>query len=282
VTGSMHFPRCRQSASLLPDGRVLVVGGDGGNGPQWWSTAEIYDPSTGSWSEIARMNSPRTLGVLLALHNGTYLAPAGAAQGTIPRDSADVYDPSTGSWTATPSLNQSRYAFAGVVLADGRALVEGGTTQDDQPTSTCELYDPTADVWTLTGSIQERSANLVLLDGGEVLATDGPTIPSSELFDPASGSWSPTTGEMHFVRVGDSATLLDDGRVLVAGGEGPNSLIVQSELYVPRTEQWLLGPSLHTARWVQSAVRLADGRVLVAGGLDAQFQPIASAEIYTP
>lgn len=279
-TGSMHFGRCRHSAALLPDGRVLVVGGDAGN--VWRSTAEIYDPATGQWTVAGIMNSPRTLGALIPLGNGTFIAPAGASVGTIPRDSADVYDPSTNTFTATPSLNISRYAFGATELADGRALVEGGTSQDSLQTLTCELYDPVTNVWTFTQSIHGQSANLVLLEDGTVLATDEINPPTSQLFNPSSSTWAPTAGGMNITRIADTATLLLDGRVLVVGGQGPLMLVKQSEIYDPTTQHWTLDANLNIARWVQSAARLADGRVLVAGGLSPNFVPMKSAEIYTP
>ncbi len=282
LTGSMNVPRCRHAAQLLPDGRVLVVGGDGGTQPHWWSSAEIYDPTTGQWTMTGMMNSPRTLGALLPLPGGLFLAPGGAALGTIPRDSADLYDPSTGVFTATPSMNVSRYVFSSTPLADGRVLVVGGTSQDNLQTTTCEIYDPVTNLWKLTGPIQEQSQAIVLLQNGQVLATNMLNTPSSALFDPATGRWTATRGSMHIVRNEATATLLDDGRVLVADGQGPNSLILASELYHPATQRWTIGASAHIGRWAQTAVRLADGRVMVVGGLDQFFRPIASAEIYAP
>jgi N-acetylneuraminic acid mutarotase len=282
VTGSMRYPRCGHRAILLPNGTVLVIGGFGGTKrAQWWSTAEVYDPQTGRWTVIGQMNSVRTSTGLAALPSGKFLAIAGAAQGTIPRDSADIFDPVANTFTETPSLNVSRYGFETATLQDGRVLVVAGIGQDSQPTITCELYDPVANVWTLTGSINEGPSDVVTLDDGDVLATDEINPPTAQLFDPSTGAWS-ATGAMHFSRIADSATLLEDGRVLVAGGEGPNSLILQSEIYDPATQHWTLDADLNTARWVQSSVRLADGRVLVAGGLTQSFVPITSAEIYTP
>ena len=190
---------------------------------------------------------------------------------------------SPGAFTATPSLNVSRFGFAAAVLPNGKVLVEGGTTQDSQSTGTCELYDPAANVWTFTGSIQGQSANLVLLGDGDVLATDEITPPTSELYHPATGLWRGTSGQMHIPRIADSATMLVDGRVLVAGGNSSaNVLVLQSEIYDPATQHWTVDALLNIARYVQSSVRLADGRVLVAGGLDADFHPISSAEIYSP
>jgi hypothetical protein len=282
LTGSMNVSRCRQSAQLLPDGRVLVVGGDGGALDSDWPTAEVFDPSAGTWKMAGFMNSARTLSAMLPMPGGKFLIPGGGAQGTIPRDSADIYDSSTGTFTSTPSMNVSRYAFASAALADGRVLVEGGITQDSLNTATCEIYDPVANIWTMTGTIRDPAEEIELLLDGDVLATNQLNGPSSSLFTPAAGQWRATRGSMNFVRNASTSTLLQDGRVLVAGGQGSNSLILISELYDPVTQKWVLGPSLHSGRWAQSAVRLADGRVLVVGGLNAGFQPIPTAELYTP
>lgn len=285
LTGSMHVGRCRHSAILLPDGRVLVVGGDGGTkAAQWWSSAEVYDPNTGVWSVVGRMNSQRTLFAIQPLPGGKFLAPAGASNGTVPRDSADIYDPVADTFTATPSLNLSRYGFASAVLPDGEIIVEGGTTQDSQPTTTVELYDPAANVWRFTHPVAGQAPDLVTLLNGQVLAADEVNVPTAQLFDPVTERWAPTGNGMNVVRIADTATLLTQGRVLVAGGENAFSGILQpaAELYDPTTEHWVLDATMVTPRWVASAVRLKDGRVLIAGGLNAAFVPINNAEIYKP
>jgi N-acetylneuraminic acid mutarotase len=277
-TGSMHVPRCNHGAALLPDGRVLVAGGDSQGTVHF--TAEIYDPATGKWAMSAHLNSTRFLFSMLTLPNGAPFAPAGAAFETIPRDSADGYDPSTGSWTATPSLNISRYIYGAVVLLDGKVLVFGGTTQNSQWTSTSELYDPVTNQWTLQGSTIDQAAVGVTLGTGDVLAT----IPS-QLYSESSGKWSATKSNMKIPRINDTLTLLTDGLALAAGGctacgsGGGN--VAQSELYDPTTQTWALDAPLNQPRSSHAAVRLNDGRVLVAGGLIG-FTQISSAEVYTP
>jgi N-acetylneuraminic acid mutarotase len=274
-TGSMHVPRCNHGAALLPDGRVLVAGGDFKGTVQY--TAEIYDPATGKWSMAARMSSTRFLVTMLALANGQPFVPAGAAYGTIPRDSADLYDTAGGTWSGVPSLNVSRYIYGSAVLTNGQVLVFGGTTQDNQWTPTSELYDPAANAWALVGSTIGQPFLGVTLLTGDVLAT----IPS-QLFHPASGTWAKTKSDMRIPRIDDTMTVLADGRAIAAGGcTSCPSGISQSEIYDPTTQTWKLDAPLNVPRTSQAAVRLADGRVLIAGGL-VGFTEIASAEVYTP
>ncbi|MDA0139111.1 kelch repeat-containing protein [Solirubrobacter deserti] len=92
--------------------------------------------------------------------------------------------------------------------------------------------------------------------------------------------WAPT-GELHFARDGHSAILLDDGRVLVAGGSGDSVSMSSAELFDPATGRWTPTGSLHTGRSFASMVKLKDGRVLIhGGGGDAYALP--NAEIYDP
>jgi N-acetylneuraminic acid mutarotase len=278
LTGSMHVARCNHGAALLPDGRVLVAGGDSGGIVH--ADAEIYDPATGKWTMAAHMNSTRFLLSMLTLADGRPFVPASAAFGTIPRDSADVYDSATGTWTATPSLNISRYLYGSGVLLDGKVLVFGGRTQDNQWTSSSEVYDPAANAWTLEGStVGQPFVGLTLLTG-DVLAT----VPS-QLYRESTGTWTQTKTDMRISRINDTLTLLTDGRALAAGGctscgsGGGN--VKQAEVYDPAAQNWSLDASLNVARSSQAAVRLQDGRVLVTGGLIG-FTQIASAEVYTP
>jgi N-acetylneuraminic acid mutarotase len=277
LTGSMHVARCNHGAVLLPDGRVLVAGGDAGGIVS--PTAEIYNPTTGKWSVAVRMNSTRYLFGILST-SGALIAPAGAAYGTIPRDSADLYNFSSGRWIATPSLNISRYEYGAVTLLDGKVLVFGGWTQNATWTFTSELYDPAANTWSLQGAPADQADVGVTLADGDVLAT----IPS-QLYSEASGAWSATNGDMKIPRIDDTMTLLTNATVLAAGGctscgsGGGN--VAQAEIYDPVTETWSLDAALHQPRSSQAAVRLKDGRVLVTGGL-VGFTEIASAELYTP
>jgi hypothetical protein len=277
MTGSMHVARCGHSAILLPDGRVLVAGGR--NNANVWSSMEIYDPMTGRWSLAGDMNSTRADAALAILPSGAVLAPAGYAVNGIPRDSADIYNSTNRSSLATPSLQLSRWAYTAVVLQSGKVLVAGGITQNNASTSTTELYDPAANDWTYTGAVVSQIEVSVLLNSGKVLATT-----PSQLYDPAKGGWTLTAGGLNIGRINNTLTVLQDGRVLAAGGcTGVSScqLVLQSEVYDPTAQHWSLDALMNVPRESQSATRLADGRVLVAGGFSAGFQQLKSAELYT-
>ncbi len=92
----------------------------------------------------------------------------------------------------------------------------------------------------------------------------------------SSGTWT-LTGSMHVAREDATATLLQNGQVLVVGSESSSA-----ELYNPSTGKWTTTGSLHTPRIEHTATLLPNGQVLVAGGLDSNYNYLASAELYTP
>jgi hypothetical protein len=222
---------------------------------------------------------------LLTLRNGKMVAPGGIPWDGIPRDSADLYNPATGTWVETRSLNVARSQYVAAALPNGKALVTGGFGMNNTNLNSSELYDPLTNSWSLTGSTEATAGNAVLLNTGEVLATDEVGVPAdSELYNPTTGSWTATLGLMNLVRIADTLTLLTNGHALTAGGCVSNVACptVSTENYDPVSQRWTLDGTLNIARYVHSAVRLRDGRVLVAGGIDADFHQISSAEIYTP
>jgi len=157
---------------------------------------------------------------------------------------AELFDPATGSFIPTGSMATARSAHAAVLLANGKVLVFGGSADGD---------------------------------GRELLA-------SAELYDPATGTFSPT-GAMNTARIPAAAARLKNGQVLVAGGTGANRTVLASaELYNPATGQFAPAGHLITARHKHAAVLLADGRVLITGGSDARDWDgqTSAAELYDP
>ena len=255
ATGTMVTPRTGHTATLLPDGKVLVAGGAGGSGSDggWATSAELYDPSGGSWTATGTMVSPRQWHTATLLPDGKVLV-AGGWGGVLglPLASAELYDPSSGSWTATGNMITARADHTATLLPDGKVLVAGGDKQAS-PTAmvvaAAELYDPSSGSWTATGSMgmARRGHTATLLPDGKVLVAGGSIISSAtgalaaaELYDPSSGSWT-ATGSMGSARGGHTATLLPDGKVLVAGGWGSrpisfelaNTATAAAELYDP-------------------------------------------------
>jgi hypothetical protein len=295
ATGSMTTARRFHTASLLADGKVLVAGGlpDNWDPAKPRNSAELYDPTTGTWSETRTMLTARNNHTATVLADGRVLVAGGTAAATGgPQDrsdlsTAELYDPATGIWAATGSMITARDTHLAVLLADGRVLAVGGRNRTTLSLSSAELYDPSAGTWSVTGSTtmgRVSTATLLADDrdvtGGDLDQTGGV---SAELYDPNSGTWSPT-GSLTVARGGYTATRLGDGTVLVAGGVsvGPNT-VASAELYEPSTGSWTAVGNMATARSAHTAVLLADGRVLIAGGVFLQPRRyLASAELYGP
>jgi PKD domain-containing protein/galactose oxidase-like protein/Kelch motif protein len=199
---------------------------------------------------------------------------------------------SPAAFQATGSLAAGRSAHVAVRLADGRVLVAGGVQDDDARLASAELFDPAAGSWSPTGNMTSPRLGhvAVLLGNGKVLVAGGASVAactdpavamSAEVYDPATGSWSPT-GNMQVARISPAIGLLGDGKVLVAGGGDRCGVAMTSaEVYDPASGTWALTGSLATARQGAGAVRLGDGRVLVAGGM-VSFASLATAELYDP
>jgi hypothetical protein len=252
------------AAVRLQDGRGLVVGficcSD--------SIAEIYDPSSETWTRQADLNRVRSVQTMTLLRDGRVLA-AGGEQ-VPPRNTSELFDPATGAWTLTGNLNVSRYSAQAAMLPDGRVLVAGGLGSPGLPPLTdAEIYDPDTGEWTLTGSmvIGRSGFGMTSLQDGTVLAAGGVyDLNSSELFDPATGTWT-QVGDLGADEVA-ALYLLNDGSVLAVHGHTAN-------LYDPKTQSWraTAGP-----RGVHVNTVLADGRVLGSGS----SLPVQTSEIFDP
>jgi len=237
-TGSMNAARIHHVTVLLPNGKVLVAGGSGpsGNSAGWISSAELYDPTTETWTNIPPMSTPRAWATGTLLPGGKILVAGGyASSGEL--SSAELYDPATDTWTLTGSLNIARNLHSAALLPNGKVLVVGN---DTSPTSTsAELYDPSAGLWTITGAMQVQRVffAMTLLPNGKVLVSGGEdanrnAIGSAELYDPASGTWS-SAGTLITPRWNHTSTLLPNGNVMLAGGDTGNAF---QYLYTPDTE----------------------------------------------
>jgi hypothetical protein len=149
-TGSLQTQRGAHTATLLPNGKVLVAGGTGLTSAQTTTvpfdpvlaSAEIYDPTTGTWTPTASMGQPRQHHTATLLANGRVLVAGGDNYfgGLLPT-TAEVYDPDTGKWSPTLPLVSGRNEHIAALLPDGKVLIAGGFNTSDTGPST-ELYDP--------------------------------------------------------------------------------------------------------------------------------------------
>jgi Galactose oxidase, central domain len=280
-TGSLAIPRSSQTATLLPSGKVLVVGGDDGG------SCELYDPASGTWATTGTLIVPRAAHTATLLLTGKVLVAGGASVST-----TELYDPATGTWSATGSLAQARWFHTATLLADGKVLVAAGFDSGfDNVLRSAELYDPATGTWTGTvGRMTRGRANhrATLLADGRVLVAGGNNVSgtqefkSAELYDPATGTWS-MTGDLTTARSRPSMTLLRNHLVLVAGGQNFSSgegNLASTELYDPVSGTWSRTGDLPLGIWGHTATLLPNGMVLVTGGISSTI--VANAEIYNP
>ena len=277
LTGSMTEARARHTASLLPNGKVLIAGGNG-NG-----TAEVYSPSTGKFTRTNPMKDSAIYQTAITLRDGRVLL-AGGRIGDVYTSNAQIYKVATGKFSRARSLKDPREHADATLLQDGRVLISGGDQGDSGKNAvilaSAEIFNPTTGYFTRTASMADARSHFTatLLANGKVLVVGGINrtsnmglLATAELYDPVTGKWS-RTGSMTFGRSDFAATLLADGRVLVAGG-GDNS----AELYDPATGNFVPAGKMVMARLAQTATPLEDTRVLIAGGNDATL-----AELYSP
>jgi hypothetical protein len=249
------------STSLLPDGRVLVVGTADDAG------SEIFDPSTNAF-ELGPAMVDRAHQQSVFLVDGRVLAFGGLGSSSEPLATAEIYDPATNSFVATGSMHSGRENATVTRLPDGRVLVAGGDVGDQYslgPLASAEIYDPASGTYTSTDSMNTPRtwACGALLDDGRVLVVGGVSVNNestgtAEIYDPSSGHWV-SAGEIPPFSQGVSVTL-NDGRVLVVGS-GPTGF-----LFNPATDTW--SPTSANPIPVEggNAVLLDDGSVLLISG----------------
>jgi hypothetical protein len=136
ATGDLGTPRDRQTATLLPNGQVLVAGGIGST---YLASAELYDPATGVWTATSSMTTARGIHTATLLPNGQVLV-AGGFNGTDFLASSELYDPTTGVWMGTGSMATARSDQTATLLPTGQVLVAGGIGDGDVSLTSVELY----------------------------------------------------------------------------------------------------------------------------------------------
>jgi hypothetical protein len=162
-----------------------VAGGIGSSSDPL-SSAELYDPATGSWSSTGSLNIARNTHTATLLPNGQVLVAGG---GNNASNAAELYNPATGNWTNTGSLHSGHSGLTATLLPSGNVLVAGGSTGNNVPTNTAELYDPPTGTWSPTASLgAARSSHAAtLLASGQVLVAGGFSgsglLSSAELYD---------------------------------------------------------------------------------------------------
>src|SRR5215472_2679023 len=285
ATGPLGVAQSGQTATRLPDGKVLIAAGGTTN-------AELYNPATRRFAPTAKMPLAVSGATATLLPNGKVLV-AGGVHRFHQVTNAELYDPATGTWAATGAMNVARSGQTATLLSDGQVLVAGGGCNGsgygcdagsfEAALRSAELYNPATGTWTKTGSMKDGREDFTttLLQNGQVLAVGGfnncdddfcSDVNTAELYNPATRTWT-QTGSMQGAREQHTATLLPGGWVLIAGG-GTSV----AEIYEPGPGIWVSPGALSTARTHQTATLLPNNRVLVAGGDGPDGQPVSTAE----
>lgn len=258
MSGITHSGAGRTGRGLLVRLALLiaVVGGllVGGQAP-----ASSQSTSLGRWIQLPSMTQARQHPASVLMANGRVLSSGGRTE-TAALLSAEVFDPLTLRWTPTGLMGTSRWRHTATALPDGRVLVAGGFTNPYQVSAT----------------------------GAGLNAQ--PVTNTAEIYDPATNSWTPT-GPMNVRRALHAASILDNGKVLVAGGRtcpSPpptacdfSNRTNSAELWDPETGTWTLIAPMNVDRHTTSAAKLLDGRVLVPAGFTAAGNGI-NGDIYNP
>ncbi|MCW5970423.1 MAG: hypothetical protein KIT57_18120 [Blastocatellales bacterium] len=239
------FPHIRHTATRLPNGNVLVAGGEYDSVS---NKAEIYDPNANMWSEVGEMNTPRVDHTATLLPNGRVLVVGGSSANS-GLNTAEIFNPATGEWTMVQSMQVARTKHTATLLSDGRVLVAGGEGQTAG--NTAEIYNPVTGAWTQTPLLRfgRQLHTATLLPDGRVLLAGGVGVNlqflrKAEIYDPEAGSWT-ETAEMNDSRAMFTATLLNDGSVIAAGGDVGTTTRATSEVYIPGEDESGDSPGLN-------------------------------------
>jgi len=278
VESDMIVGRAGHTATLLNNGMVLIVGGFN---TSYLSSAELYNPATGVFTQITgALTTARAYHTAILQPDGQVMI-AGGYNGTY-LNTVEIFNPKLLTFTQiSASIGDLRAHHTATLMSTLEVLITGGYNVDNngngESLSTAVIYNPgTLAIRNTTGLMttarSEHTAcatsdGKVLIVGG----TNGSPLASAETFDPATGSFTATASAMTVARDGPTATPLFNGKVLIAGGANGDPL-ASAEIYDPSSRTFSATASpMASARQGHAAVALSDGRILLAGGLNAQL-----------
>ena len=297
---TMSDGRWSPSAALLAGGKTaLIAGGYSFATRRCVASADIFDEATRRFQVAkGRLNAERDFATASLLPSGQVLIAGGFNTHVGSLDTAEIYDPATEQFRPLPSrLSCGRELFQATSLADGRVLLTGGLDLwTGRTQNSADIFDPKTEKFSQLAATMaddrfgHAAARLadgrVLIVGGTqlVLGQPGKTLASAEIYDPKTGRFHSTHTQLSVPRGRPTATLLPDGRVLIAGGQNGDETPRSAELFDPRTERFTpLAALLLTGRMAHSDALLSDGCVLLAGGWDAAAKATTdTAELYDP
>ena len=300
--GTPNWERTYHTATLLPDGRVLVVGGSGRatwqddgeskvfSGIKDLFSSEIYEPNTNEWIETSEMSYKRSRAQAITLEGGDVLI-IGGRSGVDIADTTEIYRVKTGIWEESTPMNHRRMSHSAIKLKDGRVLVTGGleSVVPGETLATAEIYDPNTKAWIVANKMHyaRLGHQSTLLSDGRVIITGGATALepeskdqypgiSAEIYDPDSDQWTEVSN-MDFPRQDHVALLISeviggfshkDKVILFGGANQLGSGITVVEEYDVTDNEWSRITRLPEGRTLLTATLMEDCSVLIVGGGD--------------
>jgi N-acetylneuraminic acid mutarotase len=241
----MPLPVIDHTATVLPDGKIVIFGGLSGGGGSYNSSrkTQIYDPTTDTWMLGADGLNERYRHTATLLPDGRIFFIGGTIGSGWTVAGTEYYTPSTNSWAAGPPLQISdRKEHVTIALSD-RLIVVAGRDDGNNPLGSTEVYTYATGLWTAGGNlttIREEPA-VIKLAGDQVIIIGGSPSGSTakvEIYDAATNTWTTKT-DLNVGRRNMAAILLSDGRVLIAAGTASNGAILKSlEIYSPLANTW--------------------------------------------
>ena len=284
----MNTSRAIFPTITLPDGRILVVGGQTKVSGSWTETdsAEVYDPTLNTWTEVGPINQPSVTRAVL-LNDGTVLVVSSIAPLTldVPASFAQIFDPSNNSWTSVTEPALGRGSPTLTLMGNGKVLLHGGFDGLSAPVTATEAYDPVAQGWSTTTSppsdIGITGVSAVTLRDGKVLVTGGvagsgdPTG-SSYIYDGVANSWlGPAV--MPYLAPTSQTISWDAGFFGLTLGGDSHTL----QLYFESNPGWSVPNPPIPDHYFASVVNLPDGRIMLLGGT-ANSLPATDVRLYDP
>jgi uncharacterized protein YjbI with pentapeptide repeats len=293
TVNTMSTSRVDHTVTLLLNGEVLVTGGYT-DATQGQSSADLYFSENNVFSPVAaQMTTPRAEHAATLLANGKVLITGGNDNNGNTLASAEIFDPTANSFTATAQpMHSVRQAHHADLLPNGKVLISGGLDGNNNALASAEIYDPVADTFTLTGPMTTARGNhsSALLYTGQILVAGGLTgpgtglvvTPTAELYNPATGTFTPTVN-MSVARGHYAGIVLGDGTDFISGGATLPAGI-NADIYNPATQTFSVSGNF-TA--VQAGMREAvapDGTVLLASGVNSTVPAITvpNSELFYP
>lgn len=306
ISGSMNQLRNDYTATLLKNGKVLIIGGiNSGRSvnasnikigmPISIADTELYDPETQQFKYSGKMVIPRQQHTAVLLPDGNVLV-AGGVSYTVSNNkwshkllsSAEIYDVKTGKFRPTGNMNWPRRFFSAVLLKNGKVLITGGKSDDEDVLYAAEIYDPKTETFTMTNglNIARMNHNSIALPNGNAVIIGGQTK-NDGLKIPEIYNIQTKQFEKIKMEIGNNAIMLPDGKIFYASGGIEGSFFAPTKITniseICDMEKFICTDvgKLKEYRYAHTAVLLNNDKVLVIGGYKNSRTPLTSAEMFT-